>query len=149
MTNEQIKINIDTDITNKTQVKSISPANVGENMKSIVDYVDQENTLTYKEYISLISQSGTNDPVEQVLKNDFETNISWVRDSEGIYTGTLNGAFINFKTVAFISSISFVGGYEITSPNENTIRIRTANLTSFDLTDGFLNETAINIKVFN
>ena len=44
MTSEELKLNIDTDITNKISAKSISPTNVGENLKNIVDYIDQEIT---------------------------------------------------------------------------------------------------------
>lgn len=42
MTNTELKNNIDTAITNKTAVSSITPNNVGEQIKSTVDYVDQE-----------------------------------------------------------------------------------------------------------
>ena len=42
MTNTELKNNIDTAITNKTSVSSITPSNVGEQIKSTVDYVDQE-----------------------------------------------------------------------------------------------------------
>jgi hypothetical protein len=41
-TNIQVKAQIDVDITNKTTTASISPVNVGTNMKAIVDYIDQE-----------------------------------------------------------------------------------------------------------
>jgi hypothetical protein len=41
-TNTQIKAQIDVDITNKTTVASITPLNVGTNMKAVVDYIDQE-----------------------------------------------------------------------------------------------------------
>ena len=42
MTNTELKNNIDTAITNKTSVSSITPVNVGEQIKSTVDYIDQE-----------------------------------------------------------------------------------------------------------
>ena len=42
MDNTTLKQQIDTAITNKTAMKSITPANVGENIKATVDYVDQE-----------------------------------------------------------------------------------------------------------
>lgn len=41
-TNNELKNQIDTDITNKVAVESISTEDVGGNMKDIVDYVDQE-----------------------------------------------------------------------------------------------------------
>lgn len=42
MTNTELKNNIDAAITNKTSVSSITPTNVGEQIKSTVDYIDQE-----------------------------------------------------------------------------------------------------------
>ena len=42
MTNTELKNNIDAAITNKTAVSSITPSNVGEQIKSTVDYIDQE-----------------------------------------------------------------------------------------------------------
>ena len=42
MTNTQIKAQIDTDINNKTVANSILKTNVGDNIKVVVDYVDQE-----------------------------------------------------------------------------------------------------------
>ena len=42
MTNTDLKALIDLDITNKTTTNSITPTNVGVNLKKVVDYVDQE-----------------------------------------------------------------------------------------------------------
>ena len=42
MTNTELKNNIDVAITNKTAALSITPSNVGEQIKSTIDYIDQE-----------------------------------------------------------------------------------------------------------
>lgn len=42
MTNTQLKNQINTNITNETQNYAITNVDVGENMKDIVDYIDQE-----------------------------------------------------------------------------------------------------------
>ena len=42
MDSTTLKQQIDTAITNKTAMRSITPSNVGENIKAVVDYVDQE-----------------------------------------------------------------------------------------------------------
>jgi hypothetical protein len=42
MTNTELKTNIDNAITNKSTALSITPINVGEQIKSTVDYIDQE-----------------------------------------------------------------------------------------------------------
>ena len=49
MTKDQLKTQIDTDITNKTTTRSISPLNVGNNMKDVVDIIPD---VTDKESIS-------------------------------------------------------------------------------------------------
>jgi len=48
MTPEELKLQIDTQITNKTSARSITPTNVGNNMKDVVDFVPLEtiNNLT-------------------------------------------------------------------------------------------------------
>lgn len=96
-TNTEIKNLIDSDITNKTTPSSITNINVGENMKSIVDYIDQQVGY-YKSYVVSFSQSGTNAPVVTIIYNDLGT-VTWVRDSVGNYTGTLAiGTFSSTKT---------------------------------------------------
>ena len=40
MTNTVLKAQIDSHITNETLPNSISPADVGGNLKSVVDYID-------------------------------------------------------------------------------------------------------------
>ena len=42
MDSTTLKQQIDTAVTNKTAMRSITPINVGENIKAVVDYVDQE-----------------------------------------------------------------------------------------------------------
>lgn len=42
MTSEALKTQIDSAITNKTATNSITPANVGINMKAVVDYIDEQ-----------------------------------------------------------------------------------------------------------
>lgn len=42
MTNTQLKSQVDLEITNKIATNSVTPSNVGENIKGVVDYIDQE-----------------------------------------------------------------------------------------------------------
>lgn len=44
MTSTALKAQIDSQITNETLANSISPTDVGTNLKSVVDYVDQETS---------------------------------------------------------------------------------------------------------
>ena len=92
MTNTTLKAQIDSQITNETLSNSISPTDVGGNLKSVVDYIDQ---FYVKEYIAQIAQSGTNAPTAQVVIKDKITlntpsdssfvSLSYFRDSAGVY----------------------------------------------------------------
>lgn len=65
---------------------------------------------SYKVYTALISQSGTDAPTAIVLENTLG-NVVWTRVSEGIYIGTLTGAFTTNKTFCPPYSSNFdVGG---------------------------------------
>jgi hypothetical protein len=67
MTNTQLKAQIDSEITNESQIGGITQVDVGNNLKKIVDYVDQQtiNSLPYNFWRAIIN---TNPPsVNEVL----------------------------------------------------------------------------------
>ena len=107
MTPTETKAQIDAQITNKTADNSITPALVGDNMKSIVD-------LTPLEYCAQLFQSGTDDPVAQEARintisngNSGDTDyksVEFERVSTGLYkailryyTGTVNPQKLAFS----------------------------------------------------
>jgi len=47
----------------------------------------------YRQYVALLTQSGTNAPVATVLKNTLGGTVVWTRETIGSYIGTLSGAF--------------------------------------------------------
>jgi len=53
MSKDSVKTQIDTDITNKTTSKSISPLNVGDNMKAVVDLIPDTNAKTNGSVIAI------------------------------------------------------------------------------------------------
>ena len=59
----------------------------------------------YKVYTALLTQSGTDAPVATVLENTLGGEVVWTRDSEGFYFGTLNGVFLDNKTITLNSGI--------------------------------------------
>ena len=63
------------------------------------------NQPKYKVYTALLTQSGTDAPVATVLENTLGEDVVWTRDSEGLYYGSLTGAFTNEKTLALSSGI--------------------------------------------
>lgn len=107
MTPTEVKAQIDAQITNKTADNSITPALVGNNMKSIVDL----NTL---EYCTQLSQTGTSAPVPQTRRIDTISNgtngspnyknVSFDRVSTGLYRSILrySAGTVSPSKVAFI-----------------------------------------------
>jgi len=60
----------------------------------------------YLSYVSLISQSGTGDPTSVILQNSADINITWTRESQGIYLGQLSQSIDIGKTVIFFTTPS-------------------------------------------
>ena len=104
----------------------------------------------YKVYTALLTQSGTADPTVIVLDNTLSAAIVWTRTSQGFYRGTLTGAFTANKTF-------FIVGQAIDNNNFTTsIGYQTTDLFQVitrnggsTATDGILNSTSIEIRVYN
>lgn len=83
--------------------------------------------FTYQSYASLISQSSTNDPTVQVLENGLGITITWVRDSQGIYIGTMDSAIDISKTVIFFSTPTTHTGVRGELLSDTEIRLELQN----------------------
>jgi hypothetical protein len=79
--------------------------------------------FTYQSYASLISQTGTNDPTVQVLENGLGLTITWTRESQGVYVGTLDAAIDISKTVIFFSTPATHTGVRGELLNDTQIRL--------------------------
>ncbi len=111
----------------------------------------------YKVYTALLTQSGTDAPVATVLENTLGGTLVWTRDTTGQYTGTLNGAFTENKT--FITSQfnatltppsgGYISGILGERNDNDSIHLITFDIPSTDTGDGILNETPIEIRVYN
>ncbi len=114
-------------------------------------------TPKYKVYTALLTQSGTDAPVATVLENTLGGTLVWTRDTTGQYTGTLNGAFTENKT--FITSQfnatltppsgGYISGILGERNDNDSIHLITFDIPSTDTGDGILNETPIEIRVYN
>lgn len=74
--------------------------------KDLINFESEqtEQTGTYKKYVALLTQSGSNPgdhPTAIELENTIG-NIVWTRNNPGDYTGTLNEAFPDQNKIAFI-----------------------------------------------
>lgn len=83
--------------------------------------------FSYQSYASLISQSGTDDPTEQVLENSLNINISWTRQDQGIYLGTLDSPIDISKTVIFLTTPTSHTGVRGTLESNTEIRLELQN----------------------
>lgn len=103
-----------------------------------------EDTTTvvtpYKVYTALLTQS-SGDPTEIVLENTIG-DIVWSRDSAGIYNAVLLNAFTENKTALFLSSSNISFASAIIRNSQSLVTVYTGS-------DGVLNSTTIEIRVYN
>lgn len=83
--------------------------------------------FTYLTYVSLLSQSGTENPSSNVLENTLELNINWVRESQGKYVGTLDKTITIGKTVIFYTTPTTHTGVRGEIIGDNQVRIELQN----------------------
>ena len=146
MTNTALKAQIDSQITNETLPNSVSPTDVGGNLKAVVDFIG------YNSYSALISQSGTSAPTVKVLNNTTGVTFTLSRNSSGNYTLTgSSDVFTSDKTGTlynFNSNGSFPNGsmffYSI---GAQFFIIETRD--SGTPTDGVITDSFIEIRVYN
>jgi hypothetical protein len=78
-------------------------------------YPEPPEVELYTSYVSVISQSGTDDPTTIVLENSLNLTIVWARQTEGAYIGVMDKALDLSKTVLFYSTpashLSVHGGF--------------------------------------
>lgn len=79
----------------------------------------------YKEYVGLLTQSGTSAPTEKVLENTLGGSITWGYTSTGIYTATLTGAFTADKTAVYLTGTDASTFYKVVRTSANVITITT------------------------
>lgn len=94
--------------------------------------------FVYQSYVSLLSQANTGDPVTTIVENSLELSISWVRESEGIYLGTLDRSIDIGKTVIFYSTPSSHTGVRGELVGDNQVRLELQNGINV-FADNFIN----------
>lgn len=108
--------------------------------------------LPYNSYVALLTQSGEDDPVANILENTVG-DIVWTRNSSGSYYGELVGAFLEAKTFVIGGSpdINAGGGdfatLDIRRFNDDKIILGTFD--NFTVSDNLLVSTSIEIRVYN
>ena len=107
---------------------------------------------SYKEYVALISQSGTNDPTAIELVNELGVTVDYGRGGPGMYTASLSDAVLTEnKTVIIMQQPTLVSGSD-----ELTTGITILGDDEFDfntfkngtLSDDALTNTSLLIRVY-
>lgn len=154
MTREELNAYIDENVTNKTEINSLSPTDEGGALKAVADYVDQklnelaESLQPYKKYRALLTQVGTDNPiVVDLMENTLGGEVVWSRDSEGVYLGVLTSGFPNTKTYCMLGTAGVGVDYSVFPLDNNTIQLKTWNNQTTSFSDGQLNESYIEILV--
>ena len=104
------------------------------------------STSTPKVYKALLTQAGTNAPIDKILVNTLSGTPVWSYDSVGVYKLILTGEWTASKTfISFTPDRS--GFYNVFRSDSNEIEIDVNN-TSDVPTDGRLTEARITIEVY-
>lgn len=109
----------------------------------------------YKVYTALLTQTGTDAPVATVLENTLGGTPIWTRGLAGEYNCTLNGVFVQEKTLVFVSNVfpSLADAVIIKASTDSTDNFIT--LSARDLTDSEMEMEAdlgsvfLEIRVYN
>lgn len=108
--------------------------------------------LNYKSYVALSNQNGTGAPTVNILENTLG-DIVWTRFTAGGYYGTLTGAFLASKTFVIGGSADITAGggdfatLDIKRLDDDRICLYTYD--NFTVSDNLLNNTSIEIRVYN
>ena len=103
-----------------------------------------------KEYVALLTQTGTNAPVATVLKNTLGGIPIWTYSGVGDYVCTLTGVFTTGKTAISCQS---TGGAQYGVPLISSLTLSNFTLSTFDLYaadfgDDVLTKALIKIEVY-
>ena len=104
-----------------------------------------EAGLGYTAYTALLTQTGVNNPVATVLKNDIGATIAWTRTAFGEFTATASSAvFTAAKTIVFLNNgIGALGNSSVRWSNPGTTTVFLDALQ-----DGFLTNASIEIRIY-
>ena len=154
MTSTQLKTQIDTDITNKTTAESVTTDNVGENLKDIVDYIDQEDNLKQNKILfwaSVLSQSGTSAPSGTVI-NTTPITFTWGYSTVGTYVLSSSVDLSTYTCILTFSNGSFASNaYTLSKNSATTFRLRTYDTGSGTpvLSNDLINGATLKIELYS
>jgi len=104
---------------------------------------------TFKEYIALLSQQGTNPPTATVIKNTLGAEVTFAREDVGYYFAQIPGGFPMLKTICFINGGVSPTATSAAAPAEmdDAITISTTN-QSGNFADSQLENASFEVRVY-
>lgn len=137
-----------TEVSSKAWVIYNNNGTKPETLKLDVDQSTFESGIPnrYKEYMALLTQSGTDDPTVTIIKNELSGDVSWTRNATGIYDGTLVGEFLNDTTgvISMTASPDLVTGARF---SDDVVRLRVKDPSTTADIDGKLTDSLVRIVV--
>jgi hypothetical protein len=118
-----------------------SPATVSTELATL-GQVNAASSRPYKVYTALLSQSGTNAPVANVLENTLGAVPILSRNATSSYSITTSGLFTSNQTFVIINQTNNSTRITANVTSTNNINIETPT------SDGVLNNTSIEIRVY-
>lgn len=145
-------------LANKPELAEGEPYMDETNKKLIIKIEEEEKTFKpdngVKVYRALLTQSGADAPVVNILENTVG-EIIWTRYNAGKYHGTLSNAFPINKTSCNIQNMTSAGpamdedAYLVKVEHTSVDYVLVATgLPPTDYYDGFLRNTAVEILVY-
>ncbi len=147
-----ISITSSTGVTVLAGISNVSVTNssgltIGESNISYNNGIKSYNNITYKKYIALLKQTGTNAPTATIIENTLTDLIAWTYNGVGNYTGTLTSEFTQYKTLIFHNNTA-QGFTYVNWQNEDEIDVETWDTTGASA-NGQLDYMTIEIRVYN
>lgn len=120
------------------------------NLDEFVASLIPPSTNTYKSYVAVLTQTGTNAPTASVKINEIGT-ITYAYQGAGEYYINSSALFTNNKTVIFVGPGRFTTGVAIlgSTIGSNSIVVVYSRNTSNVGTNGLISEVPIEIRVYN
>jgi hypothetical protein len=136
--------------TTKIYGRLQSDAYAGKHNEKLVIKNNGEITTapTPKVYVALLTQTSTNAPVATVLENTLGT-VTLTYEGTGSYMVVSNGLFTVGKTVVLIGNKAATTATAVFQNDSSNLAMTTVVISTGNETNGILENTTIEIRVYN
>jgi hypothetical protein len=158
MTNTALKAQIDSQITNETTPNGITPTDVGTNLKSIVDYVDQQ--MSYKVYTAFLQFVDGSTITPTVINNtigdgsgDGVNDIAWSYNTSTQPKAVMTDAPFLADKCVFVPTMYFQSNtaYSLKGAraSDSEFRLFSAEIATSTASLAFTSGVFVEIRIYN